>query len=268
MNKPQMPQVGTDRDTILTAAAHGNAAALDFLRSFARWAHWVDDLADGDKLPPGHACYSAAVHAENECEWLLTLSANPFFLAHRAQLVPVIILALNSWVASEEWREQGLDERNLGRVEVLAGQANEVFWLVAWLTGGWMKLREVSRTYRDYDTEATGDQKANGEPAQSKSIVSTHVPCLNCGGLVRRGQEFSHEGQSFCSLDCAEARRRLFEASRDVATEAEQEPWKCSQCNRRYHPSSAFPSVCPECCTSPTYRPSREPERANGRLGR
>ena len=137
--------MSVNRDEILTAAANGNASALEFLRVFARRAHWVDDMVDEDD-PPGIRC-NANVIATMESEWLLTLSGNPFFLAHRAQLVPAMVLALNAWVDSEadSWRADA--------EAVIKGQWHEVVWLVAWLTGGWQHLRATSGKFRDYDFE-------------------------------------------------------------------------------------------------------------------
>jgi hypothetical protein len=137
----------TNRDEILTAAANGNASALEFLRVFTRRAQWVDDLRDRDKLDAG-GWYEASAFANCEAEWLLCLASNSFFTQYRAQLVPVMVLGLNAWVDSEDpkWKVRS-------RNEVLAGFANEVFWLVAWLTGGWRTMREVSAKYRDYDVE-------------------------------------------------------------------------------------------------------------------
>lgn len=143
-----------DRDDILQAAAKGNASALEFLRVFARRAHWVDDLKDGDKLDAG-ATYSAEAFLKNESEWLLTLSGNAFFLAHRAQLVPAMILALNAWVDSERMPHPTCD--------VVKGQWHEVVFLVAWLVGGTLHLQEVTRKLRGYDFEAVKGNSRNSE---------------------------------------------------------------------------------------------------------
>lgn len=136
-----------DRDDILQAAAKGNASALEFLRVFARRAHWVDDLKDGDKLDVG-ATYSAEAFLKNESEWLLTLSGNAFFLAHRAQLVPAMILALNAWVDSERMPHPTCD--------VVKGQWHEVVWLVAFLVGGSLHLQDITARWRCYDIEERG----------------------------------------------------------------------------------------------------------------
>jgi len=129
-----------DRDDILQAAAKGNASALEFLRVFARRAHWVDDVADLDLV--GDIEEQLARH---ESEWLLTLSGNAFFLAHRAQLVPAMILALNAWADSGRFPATQRD--------VIKGQWHEVVWLVAFLVGGTLHLRDVTGKFRAYDVE-------------------------------------------------------------------------------------------------------------------
>lgn len=129
-----------NRDEILQAAAKGNASALEFLRVFARRAHWVDDLNDEP-----NAIRCPAMFATSESEWLLTLSANPFFLAHRAQLVPAMVLALNAW--DDSHRFEGAQR------DVIKGQWHEVVWLVAFLVGGTEHLRDITGKFRGYDFE-------------------------------------------------------------------------------------------------------------------
>lgn len=145
--------MNVNRDDILTAAANGNAAALEFLRVFARRAHFIDDCCDD---PPRKG---VGEMADAEAEWLVCLASNPFFLAHRAQLVPSMLLAMNAWADSEmpkfEWRSQR---------DVIKGQWHEVVWLVAWLTGGWDHLKAMSREFREYDFEPVKEPEsgANG----------------------------------------------------------------------------------------------------------
>ena len=138
-----------NRDELITAAANRNADALEFLRAFVARAHWIDDLADNDKLE-GELWYEPDAFAAQETRWLLTLTANPFFCAHRAQLVPAMVVALNAWVDSHLPRFAG------PAGDVIKGQWHEVVWLVAWLTGGWEHLRTVTITFRQYDIEKGG----------------------------------------------------------------------------------------------------------------
>lgn len=151
--------MSTNRDDILIAVAKGNPGALEFLRVFARRAHWIDDVADGDKLDAGarYGCHEIAKH---ESEWLLTLSSNQFFLAHRAQLVPAMVLALNAWEDSNKFTGTERD--------VIKGQWHEVVWLVAFLVGGTRHLQSVTSAWRSYDIEARGTENGCEVPVPCK----------------------------------------------------------------------------------------------------
>lgn len=159
------------RDEILIAASNGNLQALEFLRVFARRAHWVDDVHDKQGKDP------SAVIASAEAEWLICLSGNPFFLAHRAQLVPAMVLALNAWVDSNRNQpfQHGGGQEQYERMQIIAdvvkGQWHEVVWLVAWLTGGWDKMRAVSSQFRAYDIEAVEDVKTG--PGENEYVPSS-----------------------------------------------------------------------------------------------
>jgi hypothetical protein len=172
-----------NRDEILTEAANGNVEALNFLRAFARRAHWVDDLADQDKSTDNPIAL-----AQEEANWLLCLSSNAFFLAHRAQLVPAMILALNTWCDSHKFPAQQRD--------ILKAQWHEVVWLVAWLTGGWNALRMVTTSHREFDFEV---------PIKAEKWTYT---CEGCGNNGQVGQEFPVDGKKFCGIPCANAWKR------------------------------------------------------------
>jgi len=145
-----------DRDDILQAAAKGNASALEFLRVFARRAHWIDDVADLDLV--GDVSEQLAMH---ESEWLLTLASNQFFLTHRAQLVPAMILAINAWADSACLPAAQRD--------VVKGQWHEVVWLVAFLVGGTLHLRDMTGQFRAYDVE----------PEENSQNSETQKPEMN-----------------------------------------------------------------------------------------
>lgn len=128
------------RDQFIAGAANGNAAAARFLGVFWDRAHLVDDLID-DKGAIGDEVLAAA-----EADWILELTANPFFVEHRAKLVPLLCLGLNAWVDS--------NRLPAGPVrDVLKGVWHETFYAVALLTGGWQAMRKCSEV-RPYDFEA------------------------------------------------------------------------------------------------------------------
>lgn len=129
------------KEQIIKLAASGNPQAELFLEAFVRRAHYLDDIQDQDQGKTLRV-------ADFESEWLFTLAANPFFLTHREQLVPVMILSINAWADSN------LMERGPVR-DVVKGLWHEVVYLTAFIVGGWPHLRIVTSTAREYDLEPT-----------------------------------------------------------------------------------------------------------------
>ena len=124
----------------------GNAAAADFLRVFVAHCHMLDDIVDDDRF-----CDDERMIA-SETEWLLALTGNPFFLQHRALLVPLIIQSYNAWLDSNDWALSSDSYKRLA-ADVLKGFYHEVVWQVAFLCGGWPHLRAVTTRAREYDFE-------------------------------------------------------------------------------------------------------------------
>lgn len=169
--------MSVNRDEILTAAANGNASALEFLQVFARRAHFVDDICDKAVRP------LAADLAQSEAEWARVLMLNPFVNSYRAALLPAMRLALNAWAHSDamSFRAQGVpptaEEIQFAATrDVLKGQWHQVVWMVADITGGWEYLHEISAKYRDYDFEAV-EQKAT-EGTKQNPLREFYVPQL------------------------------------------------------------------------------------------
>lgn len=225
----------TNREEILQLASNGNREAFAFLQSFARRAHWVDDLAD---VALGHPPFKLA---EMETDWLLCLSGNSFFMAHRGQLVPAMVLALNAWVDSTAMLEPQLfplvkprltpQEKGIA-ADVLKGQWHEVVYLVAFLTGGWDKLRALTSAYREYDFEAVshggpstapakGEPDKEVEPQRRRDAEEWKGPpdangwqtlnkfrCGECGQerfAVAAWRDYRKPEEMFCGKDCANA---------------------------------------------------------------
>ena len=140
------------KEAIIIIAANGNAAAQAFLEVFVRRAHYLDDLEDEPKV---------LRIADFESEWLFTLAGNPFFVAHREQLVPLMILALNAWADSNKMAAGPVRD-------VVKGLWHEVVYMTAFIVGGWPHLRAVTAAAREYDLEVlqgvsvTGREEANG----------------------------------------------------------------------------------------------------------
>lgn len=133
------------RDEILKRAAGPDESALEFLRGFARRAHWVDDLHDQDCFgvdEPGPERI-----ASEEANWLRVIVVNQFFRQNSAILFPAMISALSAWADSDRM------PTDVSRA-VLKAQWHEVVWLVAFITGGWPHMREVAGQCREFDVES------------------------------------------------------------------------------------------------------------------
>lgn len=170
----------------ITAASNGNLQAAQFLTVFARRAHLLDDLVDRDKPVTGEQL------AQAEWDWLVVLTGNPFFLAHKDRLMGVIAGALNAWLDSNVAGSFAPSPVAITR-DVLKGQWHDVLRLVALLTGGWQALRELSPCIRDYDWEVplrkqSGAALANAATA-TPDLKGDLWKCDNCTKLtpVREG---------------------------------------------------------------------------------
>lgn len=125
------------REEIILAAANGNKFAAQFLTAYAARCHHVDDSFDLDKP----ICIGDA-----EAAWLFELAVNPFWNDHKATLLPVMMLATNAWMDSNNMPAGVMRD-------VVKGYWHEVVWLVAFICGGWQHMREVSKKFRHYDVE-------------------------------------------------------------------------------------------------------------------
>lgn len=128
------------REALIKECANGNKDAGVFLSIFIERAHWLDDLVDEPLQPRAEAL------ALKEMAWLVALVQNPFFQEHKAHILPVMLLGLNAW-ADSDLMPPGVQR------DVVKGMYHEVAYLVAMITGGWPRLRSVTRALRRYDIE-------------------------------------------------------------------------------------------------------------------
>lgn len=141
------------REEIIKQSANGNTNAEMFLRVFLEWAHWVDDVADE---PEGSPVRNPEEIARVEAHWMIQLTSNPFFLAHKERLLPMILIGLNAWVDSNAMPPGTIQD-------VVKGIYHEVGALTALLTGGWAHLRHTTSKCREYDIEGPIDPALNVE---------------------------------------------------------------------------------------------------------
>lgn len=135
-------------DEISKFVCKGNADAERFCKSWVEYCHLLDDCVDQDK-PLG-----AERVAGTGIKFILELSTNPFFQAHKAQLISLMIQGFRAWADSNasKYGNTSNVERCCER-DVLKGFYHEVVFHVAAVVGGWDHLREVTAMCRQYDFE-------------------------------------------------------------------------------------------------------------------
>ncbi len=128
----------------------GNEAAERFCKVFVAHCHLLDDLVDGDKPWDDERIIAS------EINWLMELCGNPFFLAHKPQLISLIATGFNAWLDANRWAKDN-DSRKALASDVVKGIYHEVVHYCALACGGWKHLREVTTRFREYDFDQKGD---------------------------------------------------------------------------------------------------------------
>jgi hypothetical protein len=125
---------------------HNNEQAWLFVETFATRAHDLDDLIDGDKQVNDEDLIKA------EMDWMVALSSNQFYKAHQSFLMPLLIMACNTWLDANKW-EKDDDPVKRTHSDVLKSQYHEVIFAVVYLCGGWNAMREFTKLHREYQKE-------------------------------------------------------------------------------------------------------------------
>lgn len=144
-------------DEIITLACKGNKDAERLCRAWVTRCHELDDCHDRDKPADAERMASAFLALD------LELATNPFFQAHRAQLLGLMVQSANAWLDTgkerPDWHSISHDEWN-AREAVLKGFYHEVVFHCAFILGedgnglhGWRCLRRLTQECREYDFE-------------------------------------------------------------------------------------------------------------------
>jgi len=126
----------------IALAAGDDAAAAAYLRTIAGASRTLDDLVDGDRFVSADAVTKVFANL------LVTLPQNPFFLRHREALTALHLMAMNAWLDANTWEQSHHRTRQL-YAHVLRDAIGEILPAVAYLTGGWPRMREVSLQIRE-----------------------------------------------------------------------------------------------------------------------
>lgn len=129
------------RNSLRLEAASGNPQALSYLASIMEAAEVWDDLIDHDNP------LSAETINSTMFSLMIGLPGNDFFLANRSYLLPVMLTAINAWMDATEL-ERSPDRRLRQSAWWLKQMGVELYGAVAYLTGGFQHMRNVSRKAR------------------------------------------------------------------------------------------------------------------------
>jgi hypothetical protein len=121
----------------------GDEAAFDFCTTFFDYTHTLDDLIDKDKPVPNETVIGVFL------KLFSCLSSNVFWQKNQTVLMPVIHSSAMAFVASERLRQSD-DIQNKLAAETLKSQYQDVFFFVAFLTGGYRLAFEADKKYRGY----------------------------------------------------------------------------------------------------------------------
>ena len=136
-------------DAIIEEAAGKNPFAAHYLWRLASISRTVDDIYDNDQ-PVSREQLLELV------EWLfIELPFNPFFKEYKDVLQSQHLAMWNAWMAANTW-EQG-DETDQIYSHVWRDTHHEVFAVVAMLTQGPAKMKEVSSKIRSLFKKELGE---------------------------------------------------------------------------------------------------------------
>lgn len=129
------------RDGSLLRWMRGNHDAMRCVMSLGTVSEVWDDLIDKDKPLTEEHIHSGMMSA------LVFLNENPFWQAHSARFMPVIIVGINAWMDANE-----LEKDPTKKARALAFYIRNYFYEVssvgAYCAGGWQWLRSVSLEMR------------------------------------------------------------------------------------------------------------------------
>jgi hypothetical protein len=129
------------RALALTASVD-NKAAADFLCSLVDALHLWDDLIDKDKPVEDERVHKVFTNM------LVELPRNPFYLAHSANLAPVLVCAIQNWHLANRIERGEADELPVEAAFVLRSSYVDLVTVVATICGGYPWGVEVARRVR------------------------------------------------------------------------------------------------------------------------
>lgn len=139
-----------DMPAVCREISCGNADAERFALRFMDFCHAVDDLLDGDSSFDKERLVRVLMVG------VLEFTMNPFYQMNRHLLLPLIIQGSNAFLDSERFAASA-NAQDRRKADVFKAFYSEVLWHIAFLTGGFEFMREMSRKHRviDHDCNET-----------------------------------------------------------------------------------------------------------------
>jgi hypothetical protein len=126
---------------IIPLCCNGDENAEKYLKDIAYASRIIDDLIDQDNPVTDDMIYRAFFILSVE------IPCNPFYLHHVNYLTSVQSIAYNAWMDANKW-EDGTEGQKKHAL-VIRDYINELCPLVAFLTGGYESMRQVSLKVRE-----------------------------------------------------------------------------------------------------------------------
>ncbi len=126
---------------------NGNLHAKEYLEQVIYAVEAIDDLIDKDVEVKDERIFKTFFIL------FCGLYTNPFFMTYSNLLTGVHITAYNAWMDANTWEKSG-DELKKMYAHVIRDYICELFQMVAYITGGYKFMREISLIIRDFSKEA------------------------------------------------------------------------------------------------------------------
>lgn len=123
---------------------NGNVQAADFVNSYLRLCHLLDDVVDSIETVTDERL------VEEVGKFIEVLIMNPWARDNGILLLPLIVAGANAWVDSNRLAKRE-DIESKAAADVLKGMYHETVWFVAKLCGGQEHYRKVTTQLREYD---------------------------------------------------------------------------------------------------------------------
>ena len=125
---------------LYAAATEGDPEAAQFVVRWHHYCHMVDDRVD-DMESKAEDKVQTSVLAN-------ILYSEPFYQKHVRELHMVVILVSNAYMDSVNWA-QAPDRWKQETADVLRFSGNEMILAVAFIRGGWKRVRQISEGLRE-----------------------------------------------------------------------------------------------------------------------